>query len=127
MKEVTYLSVILDIDSRKDLSPIADNFSEDIVTTYNDKWGSHFRASFQVAGSVAAANEDINLFCLYIESLEDEAMQVWNGAFSKVFDIGYEAGSIESCSTKLSKTTIQRISAIGASVEITIYPADSFS
>ena len=127
MKEVKYLSVILDIDSKNDLSPIADDFSEDIVTTYNGKWGSHFRASFQVAGSVAAANEDIDLFCFYIQSLEEEAMQVWNGAFSKVFDIGYEAGAIESCSTKLSKNTIQRISGIGASVEITIYPADSFS
>lgn len=118
-----YLNVDLEIDSKEDLSLIVDAFGEDVVTLYNDRWGPHYRAAFEIGGSLAAANENISMFCSLIEALEGESLRLWSNAFSKVFDIGYEADdSPERGRTELDAYTIERIAKTGAKVALTLYP-----
>ncbi len=123
MSNVRYLNVDLLINSKDDLTPIVESFGEDVVALYNGSWGEHFRANFEIAGSHAAASEDISYFCTLVNCLEGKAKVLWENAFSKEFDIGFESGEgKESYNTELKKSVINRISEIGASVSITIYP-----
>lgn len=123
MSQIHYLNTDLIIESPDKLSAIADAFGEDVIVMYNGQWGNIHRASFEVAGSHADANETIEYFCCLVENLDQQERAIWDTCFSKVFDIGYESGlSPQNYSSKLRSETIKRIAQIGAAVEITIYP-----
>ena len=123
MNNVRYLNVDLLINSKESLTPIIESFGEDVVALYNGKWGEHYRANFEIGGSHAAANEDISYFCTVVDSLEGKAKELWDNAFSKEFDIGFESGcGKESYSTVINASIIKRAANIGAAINITIYP-----
>ena len=91
MNEPRYLNVDLVVGSNEDLTPIAEGFGQDVMVLFNGKWGEHYRAVFEIAPSHAAANEDIACFCSLIEGLEGRAAELWQRAFSREFDIGFES------------------------------------
>lgn len=124
MSEPRYLNVDLVIGSQVDLTPIAESFGNDVAVLFNGRWGEHYRAVFEIAGSHAAANEDISYFCSLIEGLEDQARELWLGAFSREFDVGFESGQQGECAyATLQSSVIQRLAEAGASVSVTVYPA----
>jgi hypothetical protein len=60
---------------------------------------------------------------LFLESLVGEEKSLWDGCFSKVFDIGYEGGTgHKSYADEIRSNTLSRVSALGASIRITVYP-----
>jgi len=123
MEKVGYLNIDLLITSKEKLTPIIEQFGEDVVVLYDGEWGSHYRASFEIAGSHAAANEDILYFCSLIKGLTGEAKIQWENALSKEFDIGFESGAApESYSTDIKSQVVAAVAAAGASLTITIYP-----
>ena len=61
-----------------------------------------------------------------MEALDDESKKLWDTAFVKVFDIGYESGlGQNSYTSELRAETIQEVAALGASLRVTIYPPDN--
>lgn len=72
MNDVKYLNVDLEIDSAADLTPIVEEFGEDVSVMYNGDWGLHKRAAFEIDGSHASANEHMEYFCTLIDSLSEE-------------------------------------------------------
>ncbi len=123
MEDIRYLNVDLLIKSREDLSPIVEEFGEDVLVLSNDKVGEFYYAYFEIAGSHAGANEDIEYFCSLIEGLEEENRKLWENSFYRIFDIGYESGtSNNSYSSDLRGSVIKRISEANANIRVTIYP-----
>ncbi|MCX5842253.1 MAG: hypothetical protein NT022_00625 [Deltaproteobacteria bacterium] len=122
--EIRYLNTDLIIESPNDLSPIAESFGEEVIVLYNGAWGKVNRAIFEVEISLhASANETIETFCALIEGLKEKERAIWDACFSKIFDIGFESGlTTQSFSSQINQDTIKRLAAIGASIEITIYP-----
>ncbi len=48
---------------------------------------------------------------------------MWNGAYRRTFNLGYEIDdAIESFRSELAPETLQRIAGVGASVMVVIYP-----
>ncbi|CAB1070323.1 hypothetical protein D1AOALGA4SA_882 [Olavius algarvensis Delta 1 endosymbiont] len=89
----------------------------------NDKVGEFYYAYFEIAGSHAGPNEDIEYFCSLIEGLEEESRQLWDNSFYRIFDIGYESGtSSNSYSSDIREYVIKRIAEFNASIRFTIYP-----
>ena len=126
MNDVKYLNVDLEIDSAADLTPIVEAFGADVDVMFNGDWGRHHRAAFEIGGSHASANEDIEFFCTLIEALSDGARALWNGSFSRTFDLGFESGDTSpSYRLVLAAETIERVSKIGGSLAVTIYPSGS--
>lgn len=124
MSEPRYLNVDLVISSKEELTPIVESFDQDVMVLFNGKWAEHYRAVFEIAGSHAAANEDIAYFCSLIEGLEGKAEELWQGAFSREFDVGFESGLRGECAFAVLQTAVvKRIAESGASVSITLYPA----
>lgn len=123
MSKIDYLNTDLIIESSDDLTPIADDFRDDVIVMYNGKWGKVNRAAFEIAGIHSDANETIQYFCMLVEGLDKKLRSIWDSCFSKVFDIGYESGtSPQNYSSVIRPETLKRVAGIGAAIEITIYP-----
>ena len=123
MEDIRYLNVDLLIKSRDDLSPIVKAFGEDVIVLSNNKVGEFHYAYFEIAGSHAGPNEDIEYFCSLIEGLEDENKKIWDNSFYRIFDIGYESGtSNNSYSSDLKESVIKNMAKFNASIRVTIYP-----
>ena len=123
MEDIRYLNVDLLIKSRDDLTPIVKAFGEDVIVLSNDKAGEFHYAYFEIAGSHAGPNEDIEYFCSLIEGLEDENKKLWDNSFYRIFDIGYESGtSNNSYSSDLRESVVKSMAKFNASIRVTIYP-----
>ncbi|BAZ06510.1 hypothetical protein [Calothrix sp. NIES-3974] len=124
-----FLNVDLEIESHQNLQPIVEGLGDKVMNLYCGKAQDHYLATFELS-DVSAADPDsiISNFCLLIENLEGEGKKLWDSAFAKVFDIGYEAGlQPSSYSSEISPGTIKKISMLGASIRVTIYPHSSIS
>ncbi|MCI5131894.1 MAG: hypothetical protein D3904_10280 [Candidatus Electrothrix sp. EH2] len=123
MEDIRYLNVDLLIKSRDNLTPIVKAFGEDVIVLSNNKVGKFHHAYFEIAGSYAGPNEDIEYFCSLIEGLEKEEKILWDNSFYRVFDIGYESGtSNNSYSSDLKGYIVKKIAIFNASIRVTIYP-----
>jgi len=121
--EVKYLNTDLEIESKDDLSKIVEEFGADVFVLHQGGIRGYQHVSFEIAGSTNGADEIINYFCSLVEGLPRDVREIWDGCCSRVFDIGYESGTYpRSFRSEIRASTIQRLSEIGASIVITIYP-----
>ena len=126
--EVRFLNVDLEIESSEDLQPLIDDLGENVSVLHHGDNGSGFNfVSFEVKPSGERDVDGIiSSFCLYIENLSPEAKLIWDKCYSKKFDAGFQSGDFpRSYQTEIRADTINRISGIGASIVITVYPRSS--
>jgi hypothetical protein len=118
-----FLNVDLEVESDQALQPLVEGLGESFYSLYCGEAGGHYLATFELSDSECVdADAIINQFCEYVERLEGEAQQLWQGAFKRVFDIGYRGDSeLEKCVSELDVITLARVAALGAAIRITIY------
>lgn len=120
-----FLNVDLDIESHQNLQPMVEDFGDDALNLYCGDHHTHYLARFE-APCDADADTIIAYFCNLVEALDDESKKLWDTAFVKVFDIGYESGlGQNSYTSEIRAETIQEVAALGASLRVTIYPPDN--
>ena len=62
-------------------------------------------------------------FCDKILGFKDDARVLWNDAYRRTFNVGYEIDDSSECfRSELAPETMQRIARVGASVIVAIYP-----
>jgi hypothetical protein len=123
MEEVRYLNTDLEIESKRDLSRIVEEFGEDVFVLHHGEIRGYQHASFEISGTIAGADETINFFCTLVEALPKEVREIWDGCCSRVLDVGYQSGtSPRNFRSEIRAPTIQRVAEIGVSLVITIYP-----
>ena len=120
---IIFLNVDLEIESYEDLSGIFEEFGDETIELYCGKHHNHYLATFELNSELLDPDSIIAYFCTLIENFAPKTKELWNNAFSKVFDLGYESGlkPLSYCSN-ISWENIQRMSKLGASLRITIYP-----
>ncbi len=123
-----FLNVDLEIESHKKLQPIVTAFGDDVHILYCGEAHKHQLATFEASGICTdEADSLINFFCVLVEGLDDEAVSIWNSAFRKEFNIGYQSGLEPShFESNIRNSTLKRIADLGASIKITIYPPRPF-
>jgi len=120
---IHYLNTDLELESASDLKPIVEAFGEDVVVLHQGIVRGNHRASFEIAGSHAGPDENIKYFVALVDALSLEARALWNGCYSRVFDIGYSSGSgTSSYRSELRANTIQALAALNATIVVTVYP-----
>ena len=82
--EVRYLNTDLEIESKSDLSRIVEEFGEDVLVHHHGEIRGHQHASFSIAGGSTDANATIDSFCDLIESLPNEAREIWDQCCSRI-------------------------------------------
>ena len=121
--EIRYLNTDLDIESKSDLARIVEEFGEDVIVLHHEETRGYQYARFEISEGTTDADGAINSFCRLVEELPKEVREIWDGCVSRVFDIGYEGGSLpQNFRSEIRAPTIQRVAEISASIAITIYP-----
>ena len=82
--EIQYLNTDLEIESKGDLSKIVEEFGEDVLVHHHGEISGYQHASFSIAGGSTDANATINSFCDLIESLPNEAREIWDQCCSRI-------------------------------------------
>ena len=117
-----YITTDLELESPNDLTPIAQEFGDDVLVHFCGAVGDRHAASFGLLreGSVAT---DINFYCDLIENLSDSSRKLWDSCTRIDFNIGYEAGDDpKSWRSPIPTEVLARITENHGDIVITIYP-----
>ena len=136
-----FVSVQLEIESPRPLGYVLEAFSGTEVVAFDFRESKRgFSVAFEYTGTGASNDPDaqIAVFCNVIENLKQHPRAIWDGAYRKTFNLGYEidtaeshrrdhgeraAVGIECFRSELKPETVGRIAKLGASVLLSIYPA----
>ena len=136
-----FVSAQLEIESPRPLGYVLEAFSGKEIVSFDYRESKRgFSVAFEYTGAGASTDPDaqIDVFCNVIENLKQHPRAIWDGAYRKTFNLGYEidaakdhrrdhgeqaAGGIECFRSELKPETVGRIGKLGASVLLSIYPA----
>ncbi len=120
--KISYLNTDLEIKSKEDISRIIEEFGEHVIVLHHEEAARSHEAVFEAASELDGADDVINHFCGLVENLAHDARTIWDRCRTRIFDIGYESGTTpHNLRSEIKASTIQRLSAVGASIIITIY------
>ena len=119
---IQFLNVDLEIEHHLDIKAIVEDFGENVFNLYYGKIQDRYLASFELH-DVTDVDSTISSFCTLIKAMDNESKELWDTAYSKVFDVGYESGlEPNNYSSEIQADTIDQVAKLGASLKITIYP-----
>ena len=126
MSEIQFLNVDLELESKQDISALVNDLQKNAVVLHYDKDDYRQLARIEANVNVSSPDKAINHLCELIESCSKGALKQWLSCSKRTFDLGFNSGVSPKCySQALHVDTLLRISAIGAGIEITIYPVES--
>ena len=116
-----FIGVQLEIESPRPLGHLFDSFSGAGVVSVDYRESTRgFAVAFEHARSGMSTDPDVHRDTSWGSS----ALVVWNGAYRKTFNVGYEIDAPRSASLRAGAGD-DRIARVGASVIVAIYPRDS--
>ncbi len=130
-----FINIDLELTSSDDLQPLADELGESVFVLHCDKmpnlnefWASLEIGDYDIYQSYDDKNKDIggvdvllSAFCDLLENLSPQSQSLWKKCKKREFDVGFGCGNTEkSFHTQIRAETLKRVSALGASVLITV-------
>jgi hypothetical protein len=120
--ETHFLNVDLDIFSKSELEPLVEAFGDKVCIHYLGREKKFYSAHISLSRTRKQADFLIQEFARLIERLPRPARKLWDSAISRTFNIGIQAGKQpQSFETALSQETIRQVSALKATIAVTIY------
>ncbi len=118
-----FLNVDLEIESRHDLTALETELGRRvIVLTGGPVTPGCFLLRLETGRQYRNPDDCILAFCSLLEGLSPKGRRAWRSAHKKEFDIGYKAIPVQIASQfSLRAETLQRMSALGATLGITLY------
>jgi len=127
-QSIRYLNLDVELESENDLTALVEHLGEEIFVLCNEQLESIFYTSFEPKYFEEEKNNPENHtrhILGLLEKLPGSLREMWNECNSKIFDFGFDSGFAPGpFHADLSPESLQGISAIGANVRITIYPAE---
>ncbi|CAM4265671.1 hypothetical protein [Pseudoalteromonas byunsanensis] len=125
MPEIQFLNVDLELESKHDISALVNDLKRNAIVLHYDQDEYRQLARIEADAEVVSPDKAINHLCELIESCSKPALKQWLSCTKRTFDIGFHSGNEPKCySQALHVDTLLRISAIGAGIEITLYPVE---
>ncbi|MFY8352790.1 hypothetical protein AAEU29_19760 [Pseudoalteromonas sp. SSM20] len=125
MSDIQFLNVDLEIESKQDIAQLVSDLSKSAVVLHYDKDDTRQLARIEASIDVTTPDKMINHLCELVESCSRNALKQWLGCTKRTFDIGFQSGRNPKCFNQaLHADTLLRISALGAGMEITLYPTE---
>ncbi len=123
MPEVHFRNVDLEVTSRARLDRLVEAFPDRAyLLSQWQKQGVH-HAAFEMDDRAADPEELVRVFCDLVESLPDDARQVWDACSDRVADIGIHSGDVGNYyASKLQPATLARLAELGIGVAVSVYP-----
>ena len=121
MSEITFLNIDLEIESKENIAPLVKEFEKHWIVFHFSENEGFYSASFETAEM--STIKIINEYYRVISSLKGNLLDLWSNCLNKRFDIGFDSGeSPSSFSYQLDKEVLKKITSVGGTINITIYP-----
>ena len=122
-----FITVDLEIFSRTRLTELVRAFGDKVLVLREDRWGSRYNASINLADTwQLSADQEVRRLVRLVKALPPSARRLWNGAQSRVFDIGLQAGLTPfSHALTLSQDTVNAVASVKGRITITTYAPES--
>ena len=118
-----FLNVDLEVISKVDPTPLAKALGKKAGVHFCDKQERDYLAAFGSGCFTRSLDRKLAEFCDLIEGLPPAAARVWKQASRRTFDIGIGSGTTRpTLALRIKPATLARITALGATVAITVYP-----
>jgi len=129
--ETQFLAVDLEIVSRRQIDQLAPAFGTNVGINRNEKVGKDYVLLLSTGGNAPLSedfnkliNQSILMQVKLVHKLPEVARKQWDDARTKTFDVGIQAGGGPHVfEIQLTEQTISAVSAIGGSIQFTIYGA----
>ncbi|WP_405600828.1 MULTISPECIES: hypothetical protein [unclassified Pseudoalteromonas] len=120
MSEIHFLNIDLDIESKEDIRPIVHFWGEEVMIFRLEEIEGTWRGSFET--SEDTENDIVDKYHQLIMSLPPNLRAIWDGCIKRIFDFGFEAGSLpRAFQSSLSQSSISKLAEIGGAITVTIY------
>lgn len=120
-----FLNVDLDLFSKSNLQPLVTAMGNKVAVLHIGRYKGTYRAHLEVAGEVKNADSTIRAFCALIRALPKAAIEQWNAAKIRDFNIGVQAmKQPNSYELALAEETVRAVSQVKARIVFTVYGAD---
>lgn len=120
-----FLNVDLDVYSRSDLQVLVNGFGKKVIALYVGREKRRYSAHLELAGSTRSADSTIRAFCTLIRALPKTERGLWNGAKTREFSVGVQAGQQPfACDFRIEAQTVKSVAELGAVIVLTVYGSD---
>jgi hypothetical protein len=122
-----FLNVDLDLFSKSNLQPLVTAMGNKVRVLHFGRYKGTYRAHLEVAAEPRNpnANSRIRAFCALIRALPKAAIEQWNAAKIRDFNIGVQAmKQPNSYELALAEETVRAVSQVKARIVFTVYGAD---
>ena len=121
--DAQFLNVDLDVYSRYDLQPLVNGFGKRVIDLYVGRERRRYSAHLELAGlQKPSADSTIRAFCTLIRALPKTERELWNGAKSREFSVGVQAGRQPfACDFRIEAQTVKAVAEVGAVIVLTVY------
>jgi hypothetical protein len=121
--EPRFLNVDLDLESRDALGQLVDALpSLDVMVSARMR-GRHV-LSLELATPGLSLDQTVRRFAKEISALSGKPRRLWQRATKRCFNIGFECGDRRAPPFLIQRASVEAIAALGASLEITLYPRE---
>jgi hypothetical protein len=126
--KIQYITTDLEFESKEDLDLIVKEFGDEVCPHLNERIGDVYRVALGGAFSYNHPEQTVERFCKLIDGLSDQSKILWKTCNRRVLDIAFESGTEpKSVTYQLPAELVRRVSKLGISIAVTIYPVGSYS
>jgi hypothetical protein len=120
------LNVDLDVYSRSDLQFLVKSFGKKVIVLYVGRERRGYSAHLELAGiQNHSADAAIRAFCALVRSLPKTERGLWNGARTREFSVGVQAGQRPfACDFRIEAQTVKTVAELGAVIVLTVYGSE---
>jgi hypothetical protein len=115
-----FRNVDLDLESREPLGRLIDALP--VIVLFPARMRGKYMLSLEDSGANLTLDQTLRRLAKMISSLSGEPRRLWRRATKRSFNIGFACGSRRAPPFSVQSATIQAVAAVGASVEVTLYP-----
>ena len=126
METAKFLTIDLDVRSRRSLAPLVAAWPRAYQPQIGRQGVPDSRWLIMNAIVADTAETAAKHLLRHIAKLKGKALVSWKQAYRRVFDIGVQAGGPGRAfeEVRLTADTLRRIAAVGAQIQVTVYPAE---
>lgn len=128
MEEARFLTIDLDVRSRRSLAPLVSAWPWAYQPVKNNGRPDS-RWLILNARETGTAEAAANYLLGHVTKLRGDALLCWRQAHRRMFDVGIQAGGAGHTFEQVQFTaaTLRRIAAVAGQMQVTVYPAEPLS
>jgi hypothetical protein len=121
--DAQFLNVDLDVYSRCDLQPLVNGFGKKVIALYVGRERGRYAAHLELTGfQKPSPDSTIRAFCTLIRALPKTERKLWNGAKTREFSVGVQAGRQPFARDfRIEAQTVKAVAELSAVIVLTVY------